>query len=828
MRTRSAVSGGSTPSTIAGGSSSLAAASTATESRRELRPRRRSGQAAEIRGAPPGATKPHATTPRTGGRVTRRLAAELAANSDDNSASDDDFEPSSQTETLSRPRTRAARPRRPATQSLNSLAQPAPTSTTRNSRLGKRARPQSGFYDEDSDQDDELDLDQDNAYLSPSPEGRHEPAPANLTPIRITASPRISRFKKAKVVGSPRREKVKPSGRSRQSSCEGPPPENEYIPNWTSLDYFIWIQIFEDAAASLDERDAVTWLLSTSRICRAFAEPAITALYRCPALLTRPMAHQLLILLAQDPSTTMFNYRAKIEKLRVDVGVIARKTYKGQLLDFGALVSYLPRLKVIDFHHAADEPPFRRLKENLKWHYPNDLFESLNATRVVDRESTVQRQPTRLIGWRWNSRMMGTESDQEPLERIKTLHLTPCFARLKRLSFVNFQVPSLDSRLGAEDDPEVLAKDLEFLQSVARAISALPKLEHLSMESSTVVNGHFLPLLPGTLKTLELVNCWDINGEDFSGYLLTHGHKLEHLYLHHNQSLSLAFLTVLGTACPHLRTLHMDLKTFNHHEFYKDSDPSYDQLLAVDQIPHWPTALEDLQLKNMRKWEAAGAEILFQSLVDSAPMLPNLRCLELKAMLDIPFRQRSELRDKWEARLKKVFLRRLEDPLPFTSLRPSPAGHDDETSSKARKTKKGATVESPTRRSGRIATHVSNPSSRASSMGRGLRKSSQRRPFYGEPDTDDDLSSPDDSDEDAEPSNDEMAQEKKSAASTPRSPSEDFFHHGMCEKVEIQLDNQKPTENTLTMEDFLDDEVSDDPSDEDWDGDQDIDTGYAW
>ncbi|KAM7209550.1 F-box protein At-B [Naviculisporaceae sp. PSN 640] len=818
MRTRSALSGGAS---IAGGPSSLPAASTAAESRRELRPRRGTGQAAEIRGTPPGATGPHATAPRTGGRVTRRLAATLAANLDDPSTSDDDFKPPSQIQASSRPRTRAARPPRLAAQSQNSSAPPGSTSTARNSRLGKRTRPQSGFYDEDSDQDDELGLDQDSAFLSPNPEERQERALISRPP---TTPPRTPKFKKAKVVRSAGREKVKLTGRSRKHSCEGAPVESQYIPDWASLDYFILVQIFEDAAASLDDRDGVNWLLSTSRICKAFAEPAMTALYRCPALLTRPMAHQLLNLLAKDPSTTMFNYRAKVEKLRVDVGAIARKTYKGQLLDFGALVSYLPRLKVIDFHHPADDPPYRRFKENLKWNYPNNLFESLNNTRGVDRESAIDRQPTSLVGWRWNSRMMGTETEQAPLERIKTLHLTPCFARLKKLSFVNFQVPSLD-RLELDDDPEVLAQDLEFLQNVAGAISVLPKLEHLSLESSTVVNGNFLPLLPVTLKSLELVNCWDINGEDFSSYLLTHGHNLEHLYLHHNQSLNLEFLTVLGTACPRLKTLHMDLKTFNHHEFYNDSDPSYDQLLGVHQIPHWPTALEDLQLRNMRKWEAAGAEVLFQSLVDSAPFLPNLRCLDLKAMLDIPFRQRSELRDKWEARLKKVFLRKLEDPLPLRSLRPPPAGHDDKTSPNPQKSKKGAAVESPTRRSGRIATQNSNPPSRASSMGRGLRKSSKGRPFYAEPDTDDDLSS---ADEDDEQSNDEVAPVKRSTSSIPGSPFEDFFRHGMCEKVEIQLDNQKPTENTLTMDDFLDDEVSDDPSDEDWDGDQDMDEGYAW
>ncbi|KAM7206168.1 F-box protein At-B [Rhypophila sp. PSN 637] len=827
MRTRGSLSGAGIPPSTAGGPSSVAA-SAATESRRELRPRRRTVQATEIRGAPPGATKPHAAVPRTGGRVTRRLAATLAANSDD-SSSDESFTLSTRTDVPLRPRNKANRPRRIPSASQFSSGPPAPTFRSRNSRLGKRTRPQSGFYDEDSDEVEEaeesdLDEDEDLARISPNPDRSRQHPPVSRTQ---RTRPRTPKFKKAKVDRSPKHGKIKAS--SVQASFEVKSTESEFVPDWLSLDYFIWVQIFEVAAASLDDRDGVSWLLSTSRICKTFAEPAMTALYRCPALLTRPMAHQLLSLLAEDPSTTLFNYRAKVEKLRIDVGNIARKSHRGRHLDFGALVSYLPRLKVIDFHHTADNPPYRRFKESLKWHYPDGLFEALNNTQDAGVEPVVTRKPTRLIGWRWNSRMMGTASDQETLDKIRTLHLTPCFANLKRLSFVNFQVPSLDVRHGA-DDPEVIAKDQAFVQGITNAVSALPDLEHLSMESSTVVNEYFLPLLPKTLKTLELVNCWDINGEDFASYLLTHGHNLEHLFLHHNQSLSLAFLTVLGSACPSLKTLRMDLKTFNHHEFYNDSDPSYDQLLAVDQVPHWPVSLETLELRNMRKWEAAGAELLFQSLVDSAPTLPNLRCLDLKAMLDIPFRQRSELRDKWEARIKRVFLRKLEDPLPFRSLRQAPGGPDEQLSPNNQKSRKCKKVESPSRRSGRIATQISRPSSRDSSMGHGLRQNAQGRPSYVEPDTDgDELASADDGDNsDAESSATRATPGRISEPSMPGSLFEEFFHHGLCEKVEIQLDNQKPTERTLTMEDFLDDTVSDDPSDEDWDGDQDVDTGYAW
>ena len=633
------------------------------------------------------------------------------------------------------------------------------------------------------------------------------------------------------LIKSPRGEKTNVS--NVQPDSEEKSTEDAFIPDWPSLPYFVLVQIMGYASASFgDDRDGVSWLLSTSRVCKAFAEPAITALYRCPALLSRPMAQQLLALLSKDPSTTMFNYRAKVEKLQINVGEIAAKTNKGQHLDFGAaLVSKLPRLKVIDLTHDKDSSPYRCLDDNLRWHYPKVLFEALNGTQIQESGTgaeveLVERQPTRLTGWRWNRRMMGPELN---LDSIRALHSTPSFASLKDVCFMNYQIPSLHATRGG-DDPEADARDLAVVRSVADAISALPDLESLSMESSTVVNEHFLPLLPKTLKSLTLINCWEIKGEDFASYLLSHGHMLQHLTLDHNQSLNLAFLTVLGTACPNLQSLCMDLKTYNHHEFYNDREPNYSHLLTVDQVPHWPETLETLELKNMRKWEADGAEVLFRSLVDSAHMLPRLRHLHLKAMLNIPFRQRSEIRDKWETKLKRVFLRNVDDPLPFRSLRQLPTEEDTNSPRTPKRSQKSTTVESPSRRSGRIAAHISNPSSRASSMGRDLRKNTQGRPSYAEPETDEE-----DEDEDdgaASSPVDGVTPRTGPAGSTPASPADadaGFFHHGMCDKVEIVLDNQKPREHTFAMDDFLDAEQSDDPSDEDWNGDREVDADhYAW
>jgi hypothetical protein len=603
--------------------------------------------------------------------------------------------------------------------------------------------------------------------------------------------------------------------------------EDGIIPDWASLPYMILTQIFAYAAAPLSEARHAQWLTATSGVCRAFAEPALTALYQAPPLLSRPMAHGLVSLLSKEPSSTLFNYRPKVEELWIDVEQIASKTFRGQPLDLEALVSNLPRLKHIQFFHQKDDAPYRSLDGSLRWHYPSALFDALNGPQVSAEGAHVASH-ARLVGWQWNRRLMGPVLN---LADVKALHGTPAFLSLIKVSFVNYQVPSLHAK-ASDDSDELIAKDEAFIRSMANAITALRNLKHLIIESSTVANDQLLQLLPKDLEALELINCWDVNGDDFAAYLLSSGHQLKRLILHHNQSLSLSFLPVLGAACPNLQVLAMDFKTFQHHEFYRDSDPSYDQLLTADQVPEWPEALEALQLLNMKKWSADAAETLFQSLTDSASKLLKLRRLELKAMLSIPILERSRLRNKWERKMRHIFLRENQDPLPLFSLRePAQQPSAEEvkrTSKKASKLTRGLLAGNPSRRSGRLRTKWSNSPSRASSVGvgRDLRHGLDR-PSYAEPDTDEEEDEEDDEAEGGQ-GTDESGTSTQPESPTSSAGTEVPFRQGMCEKVEIQLDNQKAVETTLTMDDFLDSE-NNDLSDDDWVGqDEDEDTGYAW
>src|SRR5204863_9708393 len=82
--------------------------------------------------------------------------------------------------------------------------------------------------------------------------------------------------------------------------------------------------------------------------------------------------------------------------------------------------------------------------------------------------------------------------------------------------------------------------------------------------------------------------------------------------------------------------------------------------------PTWPSSLRVVEFANLRNLDAAEADGFFQSLVDSAHKLKELRRLSLKAILKVGWRDRARLREKWKMKLEKVFLRKSLPPTPFT------------------------------------------------------------------------------------------------------------------------------------------------------------------
>lgn len=628
-----------------------------------------------------------------------------------------------------------------------------------------------------------------------------------------------------------------------KSGDKPPPwPTSKVIPPWARLEWSHLVQIFDYAAHPLDSKTNVRWLLSAGLTCKAFLAPALKALYRCPTAQTISMnmatkfaclMRELALADAQAKDRNDYR-RSMVESLVVNVTLLPSQSQsQSRSFDVAELISNLPSLSHVELYHEFDLPPYRKLdvKATRKWTYTAEL---LNAIKVAGDSDNALR----LKAWKWSGRMMRPDL----LGEMKDMYKWSTFSSLRNISLVNFQVPSLGTR---EDpnDPDVYEKDKNYIGLVAGSLEAAPELKHLVLESSTIVDEQFLSLLPKTIEHLEIINCWELTSEMLSEFLLTHGRTLHQLTLNHNQSLNLSFLPLLAQCCPNLREFHMDLLLFSHHEYLNDKEPNYDILMSVVDVPSWPATLEVIELEQLAKWDLETAEMFFQSLINQAPNLPKLRYLAIKAMLDVPWRQRSAFRDKWVSKLKRVFLRKSTGPKSFHSLIQWPTMKGGAVTRQEWIAQSSEDELLPTRRSTRIATQAvpvapppkDEPSAtrrkrrRAPTLTRDLRDRKRAHVSYKDPDTDEGLTEPEESDdEDPLAAQDSMSVTSEPASPSPEADSEPFIH-GLCDVVNILLDNQKPRELQWGIEDFLDNE-SGESQDGEWTSDERFEEsdGYAW
>jgi hypothetical protein len=583
------------------------------------------------------------------------------------------------------------------------------------------------------------------------------------------------------------------------------------IPNWLDprIPYDAWASIFFHAGGQgLD----TNWIIRAATTCRAFLEPALAAIYFCPQPKTAAKAKRLVALLERPASETIINYRTKVETLFVDISIVP------QTILF-QMIYPLICLKDLVIFTPLDQPPYRDLDKSLRWSYPAELFRALARDPPDLAMDSGEIPPTFLRTWEWSGRFLG--GYVPTVDDIARMHQTPVFSHLTRITFTNFQVPSLykpQPKRGGEDAAmKLLEEDKSVIESIAKAISQLESLQHLVFESSTVMNHRLLPLLPRTLDHLQLINCWEVRSDDLASFLKTHGSKMRTLTLMHNQSLDLAFLTDLAYSCPQLLELRMNLSYFRHHNFFDDSDPMYDAVLLPEQVPSWPSSIRVIDLEHIRDWSVEAAEMFLQSLIDSAESLPNLRHLAIKTMLNIPWQTRATMRVEWKTKMAKVFLRSYKPPTMLVKAPERP--NENSIAPKKARRKRSFT---PSRRSGRIAAHEAE-TSRASK----IRPQSRGRSFYKEPDTDEDFG--DDDGDNYEGDRKEEAEDDAAAAEnmqetqhvdegtyTPGLPVQ-----GMCKTVSIVFDNQKTREFQYGMEDFLTDD--DTESEEEWNSDLDDD-----
>jgi hypothetical protein len=247
-----------------------------------------------------------------------------------------------------------------------------------------------------------------------------------------------------------------------------------------------------------------------------------------------------------------------------------------------------------------------------------------------------------------------------------------------------------------------------------------------------------------------------------------------------------------------LQTIEVDL-TYTDPSSYHDIDPHYDKLLPNGQ-PTWPASLRAVEFANLRNLDAGEADGFFQSLVDSARELKDLRRLSLKAILKVGWRDRARLREKWKTKLENIFLRKSPPPRPFeaASSEPSPKAAPWDTAAGSRLESRAASSHPA---SAREDSDSADTSSHTTAKNRKSTRIAQKEL--------ESLSTP-------------IVEEEQKASSSghlsvsngpvqPDQEDEEFIH-GMVDEVVLRLDDQRPAEEQYNEGDFLDSEQAD----EDW------------
>ncbi|KAF2755693.1 hypothetical protein EJ05DRAFT_478650 [Pseudovirgaria hyperparasitica] len=700
-------------------------------------------------------------------------------------------------------------PRRSSRKGSKPSSQVSSTRTRRTHALRRPGSSRPSYREPSSDLDDDLDFAP--VHVSPIDQPRakgsrvHNKPRLRTSPQKSSSQNTASRSKRA----SRNTNNIRGSAKSSAKDLQKEYPSSKIIsdgiiPAWTELPYHILLQVFVYASYPISEN--TTWLLNVARLHQNFLEPALTALYRCPPVttLTKSQHMKLLSTLLEPTEGRLYNYNVKVQRLELDsTNMMNYNSPQGGIFDLSGLVSSLPQLNALDIFDPGDKPPYRRRK-SVRWHYPDAMF------------SAMQRNEVHLKSWRWNALLLWT--DQTPAW-MADLHQTTPFQSVCHVTFSNF---TIEERGGSMEEGEQAPTRSE---AMASALSVLPKLRGLAFESCTLIDGPFLAVLPKVLSSLNLTNCLELTAETLQIFLDTHGGNLKELTLNHNQALNLSFLSNLKTSCPVLESLTMDLNYYSTFTTSNDADPKYDELLSPKNRPTWPSTLQYLDMIYLRKWTTEAAETFFESLVDSAAQLPNLRTLILKAtgILDISWRDRARLRDEWVARMQRVFLARPDPPsahlISLRAFREWKQVHIGTKASVARDGPNTPRQSSNTKRishvqvtpGGQNHSSVVDSDSDVPILRRVREQYSTKRRLRPRTAAAEPLVQSNDSED-----------EKESA------PREEDFIQGLCTVVDVVIDNIRPREEIFHEEDFLDAEIS---GDEDWDENSPNefnDAGYAW
>ena len=595
---------------------------------------------------------------------------------------------------------------------------------------------------------------------------------------------------------------------------------------WQTLPYHILELIFDYASYPLCDNDyrpqpSIQWLTQVARLCRGFAEPALSALYATPPLDPPARVRHMIERLEGQNIASFMNYKAKVKSIHLEaVTLLGRKSDGLDPVDLCKLFVLAPQLRDAGLHLHIDNPRCQNGFQTRfvgKTSYPMHMLESMESAQL------------KLQDWTWNSLLATPEPFRLP--RLKEIHQSQVFQSLRSLTFIHYENTRGRLQDGTSQPADV---------SLDKCLEVLPNLQSLTFKKSPLLEHVLATAIPNGLRHLEISEC-DIDATQAEDFLRAKGRDLRHLVLDHNRYLNLSWLNDLETSCPSLEVLEMDMIYYSPYATVTDTDPQYRYLLAPHDKPTWPTTLRCINLCHLRKWETGIANQFFWTLVKAAPSLSDLRQLSVKASLDESgWRDRIAFRDGWIQRLNHVFLRKSAPPNPhlksFTAWReynsrsgkplpakPSAKLHhvkiplakktEDMKVEDASDSDKPLATARRSRRSKAVAVYNEDALAPISTPEKPRRRRRRRNTgaSSGEDSAIEDAPIP--------------ASSRRAAKQTEED--KDLYVQGMCDVVDIMIDNLRPVEEQLHESDFLDEEIS---GDEDWNGDDDgvEEDGYAW
>lgn len=567
------------------------------------------------------------------------------------------------------------------------------------------------------------------------------------------------------------------------------------VPCWQHLPYHILASIFQFSNCPPCGQVKPAWLIQIALLCKSFAEPALSALYFKLDFSSIRRAAKLTDLLKSQNTDSYLNYRGKVKWLVLEVTMRNLKQVRNRV----EIIALTPQLRGIEI---------RSHLSNFDGNW-SQLLPNMEANQI------------RLRDWRWTDCTAFSEG-HEGRTPFNCAYPTAATQTLERVLILR--------RAQLKWEPHDFAK----------AINDLPRLKHLTFNLTIARDPELLlPLLSVNLESLRLVECTAIFADTLALCLATWGRELRFLNLDGLDPQSQPVMANLARSCPQLQELIIDF-------FSSWDSPSPTKLenLRPDEIPTWPESLQRLTVLQWGGWSVDYADAFFSSLVDSAVFLPDLRYIRIRASLgESGWKSRVHFREKWTRRFSHVFLRKSEPPNPhLQSLsayqafkiaqeklasesiahdsHPAIPGPSSTTPRKSGGDPHGNVGSEPglseintklvvdensqipgNRRSRRLRQHAGNSQRSSPSLSPPIRhRRRRRRRARG---SDSDSSSEDSALED------EVERDPGGADET----LENLYIQGLCDVVDTQFDNLRPSDEQLRESDFLNEAPSDD---EDW------------